>query len=1008
MNKIKQFILAILLFILASGIQSKNIALHPYPEWINITPVAVNKTQSEHQSKGGVNHLLFETQTRVPQKQPPSYYSRHIKRILNPTGVETYSQIEISYSPIYQNVQIHNIKVLRGDVSIDKFTTAQVKILQQESEAKNLIYSGFDTLSIILEDIQVGDILEYDYTIIGSNPVFNNIFSQVSSLQWSVPVDNRRLRIVWEKETPLIIKQHGNEYAIKQTPLTNGIEYKLSIQNTQPLNTDSNAPEWYDKYDYIEFSESKSWKEIVNWGIPLFLEAIKISPEIDALAKKIKNTAKTQEEQITQALQFVQQTIRYLGIEIGVNSHKPSYADETLKRKYGDCKDKTVLFLTILKALKIEAYPALINTTLASKLTERLPSMRRFDHVIAKVILNDKIYWFDPTRQYQNTQINKIYQPDYSLALVLKNSTYELEKMDIDHQSTYSRILEQFVLPAEVEDKTQFSITTESSGYNAELNRQNLASKGLADLKDSYFNFYKDYYPGLIVKTELTITEDSETSNRISNESYEISNFWERDNEEKEFYAWFYADSINGYLSSKQTKNREDPLAISHPVNIEHIIAIKLDDREWTFESENIEESNSFFDYSRTIEFDPINLELKLIFNYRSKVSFIETAEIPEYDAALERIKDNTTYGIYRSFEAKDFINQESNNTTQSDIATDQSATEETQINNDIFYYWLAISAYFSLIIISLILWRIDRKRNPFEGELIYYPVSIPKFIVLSILTFGIYCAYWIYRNFKYIKTKEQITMMPIARGIFHQFWYYSLYSYLVNDSEKRFSKNQLFPSALAVIFAIIYLILTIISRKSDYFIFIQLVLVMLLLPLLIYINKLNEAKAIDYNSGWSTRHFLLFLFSLPIIFFSTGESFGFLPADSVISGDKLHSHDIAFMQRKKIILPNEKIEYFYSDAVLFIRNDGNGYTSDRVFSYWLDETDQFLFETALYNQIDDIEVTWSKTTQENTIIKIIRNDENNSYFLLFVSSENKKDKVFVEQLMKNWKTVSQ
>ena len=47
---------------------------------------------------------------------------------------------------------------------------------------------------------------------------------------------------------------------------------------------------------------------------------------------------------------------------MGTNSHQPTPASETLALRYGDCKDKTVLLISLLKALGVEAHPALVNT----------------------------------------------------------------------------------------------------------------------------------------------------------------------------------------------------------------------------------------------------------------------------------------------------------------------------------------------------------------------------------------------------------------------------------------------------------------------------------------------------------------------------------------------------------------------------------------------------------------------------------------------------------------------
>jgi len=108
-------------------------------------------------------------------------------------------------------------------------------------------------------------------------------------------------------------------------------------------------------------------------------------------------------------------------------------------------------------------------------------------------------------------------------------------------------------------------------------------------------------------------------------------------------------------------------------------------------------------------------------------------------------------------------------------------------------------------------------------------------------------------------------------------------------------------------------------------------------------------------------------------------------------------------MHRKGIFPANEKLLYFYSDAFLMIRNNGNGFTQNHVFSYWKEDNKLYI-EKAHFNTIQKIDVNYSKGEFENTIVTITRKD--NSSFSLYVSSIDALDKVFVRQLQNRWNKV--
>src|SRR5208282_5268181 len=87
------------------------------------------------------------------------------------------------------------------------------------------------------------------------------------------------------------------------------------------------------------------------------------SPFSPDLSRKIVEWKRIpgREQQILTVLQFVQDEVRYFAIEIGASSEKPADPSAVFSRRFGDCKDKSLLFVTILRALGIEAYPVLVN-----------------------------------------------------------------------------------------------------------------------------------------------------------------------------------------------------------------------------------------------------------------------------------------------------------------------------------------------------------------------------------------------------------------------------------------------------------------------------------------------------------------------------------------------------------------------------------------------------------------------------------------------------------------------
>jgi len=324
---------------------------------IAITPAWVkNHTVDEYTEipidkiNNGIYYQLIDKQIKVTKNGERTIYTKFIKTVANQAGVDEVSQINIDYDPTYQALAFNSLSIIRDGQEINKLETAKFSVFALEKELENQIYNGSLTLNVLIDDIRVGDSIVYSFTREGLNPIYDGIFSYTKSLNWSVPVHNQYMRVLWGKDKPLNITTRNIEPKILENKLGGYTEYIVHLKDEKPLNIPDQLPYWYNPYGSIFFSESKSWAEVVDWAVPLYQQN-NIHPSVQSIADKIKLESSTQSEQITLALKFTQQQIRYVGIELGVNSHLPTPANETVKLRYGDCKDKTVLLISILKAV---------------------------------------------------------------------------------------------------------------------------------------------------------------------------------------------------------------------------------------------------------------------------------------------------------------------------------------------------------------------------------------------------------------------------------------------------------------------------------------------------------------------------------------------------------------------------------------------------------------------------------------------------------------------------------
>jgi transglutaminase-like putative cysteine protease len=418
----------------------------------------------------GVFYQLLDSQRKVSATEKVAWYSRYIETVVNQAGVDYSSQINLDFDPSYQKLTLNTLFIIRNDKRIDKLSSAKISLLNRETELENQIYNGSLTLNILIDDIQIGDTIDYSFTRYGNNPVYKGIFAYSRSLNWSVPVRDQFVRVLWGKKTPLLFNTRNIPAKINERKLGDFTEYQVHMHNAETLSTAGEVPNWYEPYGSVSFSESKNWEDVVIWAETLY-EPSDLHQSIIDLADEIKQNNTHQAEQITAALKYTQDNIRYVGLEMGVNSHLPTPAHETLALRYGDCKDKALLFITILKALGINAYPALVDTEDTKLLAEKLPAVNLFNHVIVTLQFNGERIWLDPTLSYQEGQLANLFQPDYGYALIVKSGETDLTTMESKGQNTYTHVEDSFIIPERVDQAVLYSVFSKYLGDKAQRSR---------------------------------------------------------------------------------------------------------------------------------------------------------------------------------------------------------------------------------------------------------------------------------------------------------------------------------------------------------------------------------------------------------------------------------------------------------------------------------------------------------------------------------------------------------
>jgi hypothetical protein len=557
-------VVALLVAALPAG-AAQGVRVEPVPAWVEVQPVPP-AIAAEDASHDGVAWLLVDDQLRLGPGGV-EHYNRTVQQVVAPAGTSEASELRVTFDPTYQAVALHEVWVVRGGVRLRALRPAEVKLVQREEELDKQIYDGRVTAVLFLHDVRVGDVVDASWTVRGRNPVFGGKLAGGYDLGWGVPASRVHLRLLHPEARPLAWRVRGMALEPVRTARGGWVDLRFTRAPAPAVAEEEDVPPGTDPFPWLEVSEWPTWEAVARWALPLYQPGPLDGPEIAARLAGWR-ALPTEEARARAALRFVQDEVRYLGIELGAGSHRPTPPREVLARRFGDCKDKSLLLVSLLRALGLEAAPALVDTEERGAIAGRLPSPAAFDHVVVRARVEGAVRWLEPTRALERAPIEAITPPPYGLALVVAEGTTTLEALPAPE-----------AVPVEVTSSWQvarwgepvaFEVVTRYRGLAALAMRETLATTPVAELERRYLDHYAHDEPAVERGGPLGI-EDAPDADRVTlTERYRlppVSEGAERS---------FQAEAIWGHLKLPRTALRSQPLAIRHPVLIRERLQVEL------------------------------------------------------------------------------------------------------------------------------------------------------------------------------------------------------------------------------------------------------------------------------------------------------------------------------------------------------------------------------------------------------------------------------------------------
>ncbi len=582
----------------------------PAPSWIKVCDFPLEAVPVKP-SQVNLQYLLMDAQRNWEEK---TLYRHCAIKALTKSGIEKISQLKIDFDPSYTQIVVHAIRVFREGKWHDRLGNARSNLIQRETDLERNLYNGDFTLVYFLEDIRQGDIVEYSYSIKGGHPFFSSHYTDVVYMQRDFSIEKIIHRLLGHPNLSFFINPINTEIEPKICDLSPSLrEWTWEDSETSPYTYETDQPVWHNPPARIEMSQYKTWEEVAKKLCSLYVLpsgfAKSIPLEMQALIEQWKTSTNALPDRALLALRFVQDQVRYLGIEEGMGAFQPTDPCITFQRRFGDCKDKTFLLHALLQLMDIPSKPLLVHTSRGKILPEVLPTPFAFNHLVLQLEIEGTTYYVDPTFSLQGGSLQTSFFPDYEWGLLLAQDSKELTELPKVVFKHPTEIDTTFTL--ESEDVAHLKIKTVYHESRADRMRRFLEWNGVQEIEEGALSKMQKVYGKVTLNAPMEVSDDKRSNSVTLIESYHLPVEKLADRKEIEVFSHV----LRHYLESGINPERAAPYEILYPLWVKERIHIDNPFNTWDkFEADDKKEHESLV-YTLCTQIDKnsatFNLELK-------------------------------------------------------------------------------------------------------------------------------------------------------------------------------------------------------------------------------------------------------------------------------------------------------------------------------------------------------------------------------------------------------------
>ena len=522
-------------------------------------------------AKGGDTIFLLDHQHHADRGE---CHHRVVRRLETMQAVHEAAQWKLDFDPATQRVVVHSLTVKRPGSEVDHARGAEFRFLHHDDRLESLVLNGWVMVVLLMQDVRVGDILDASYTIQNTPRFLPGRFWLLDSVPLHSALQTYRVSVRFKTGRKMNWGSNDPSFSPEIREENGGTVWNWSVKNPPLPSMEPNVPAWHVMTPRLQVTDCESWGEVSQSLLALWKEDFR-DPALVQAAKEISAACNTPAERAERAFRLVQDDIRHVEMNIAPCEQLPAAPGTVLRRRFGDCKDKSSLLLHLLRMLGISARPVLVNTALGKTIEQMLPAPDVFNHVLVEFAIANERRWVDASLAQQGGGPLGRSLHNFGWGLPLAPGVSGLEPLSPPPDANERYELREIFLIDTAGRPSRLEIDLAVSGWHADQLRRGFAAEGEEAVAGRRTEFYRKMFPEIRRIAPLFWQDDREKNEIVLAELYNLPGAVTPNFDEKTCVFQHNAHLIHSILGFPALEKRDHPLELPHPCKAKHWIEVE-------------------------------------------------------------------------------------------------------------------------------------------------------------------------------------------------------------------------------------------------------------------------------------------------------------------------------------------------------------------------------------------------------------------------------------------------